>query len=278
MREAATRGPDGARPTRIAEGREAEIFAWGEHDVLRVFRDANAHDRADREMRALDAVRAALPGVPAVRERMEWNGRPALRLERLDGRGVLAELQQRPWRAWTLARLCGRVHARLNQIRAPDALPALQGELRRRLEDQAIPGALRAAALAELDRLPDGDALCHGDFQPDNVLLCSGGPVVIDWPNAARGDACADFARTALMMRFGALPPGAPSLIRWGHRIGRGIFARTYTAGYEETLRHDAAALRRWKLVRAVERLADRIEEERAPLLRAAECLRRAPA
>ena len=276
MRDATPRGHGPSQPTRIAEGREAEIFAWGEHDVLRVFRDANAHDRADREMRALEAVRAALPGVPAARERMEWNGRPALRLQRLDGSAVLAEIQRRPWRVWALATLCGRVHAQLNRIRAPESLPTLRSELGRRLEDDAIPNELRVVALAELEALPDGDALCHGDFQPDNVLLCSSGPAVIDWPNATRGDACGDFARTALMMRLGALPPGVPPLIRWTHRMGRGLFARAYVAGYEETTRHGDDALRRWKLVRAVERLADRIEEERDSLLRAAESLRRA--
>jgi aminoglycoside phosphotransferase (APT) family kinase protein len=275
---------DGAEPstpepkhlTKLAEGREAEIFSWGEHEVLRLYRDPQAHERAKREALALDAVRTALPGVPALHGRMDWDGRPGLRMQRLDGRAILAEIQRRPWRVWTLARLCGRVHADVNRVRAPETLPDLRSELKRRIEGlEGAPTALRAAALEELYRLPDGDALCHGDFQPDNVLLCSTGPAVIDWPNATRGDPCGDFARTVLMLKAGSLPPGAPPLIRWAQWAGRGLFARAYMAGYQETTRYDEQDLRRWHFVRAVDRLADHIAEERDLLLRTADRLRR---
>jgi hypothetical protein len=152
---------------------------------------------------------------------MQWEGRPGILMQRLDGHGILAEIQRRPWRAWALATLCGRVHADVNGIRAPENLPD-QKRRKRRIESLAdVPSALRTAVLRELDRLPDGEALCHGDFHPDNVMLCSTGPAVIDWPNATRGDACGDFARSSVMMRVGAIPPGAPRLIRGD--IGRAV-------------------------------------------------------
>jgi len=262
--------------TKLAEGREAEIFVLGEHEVLRLYRDPQAGDRADREMMALDAVRAALPCVPAPLGRMDWDGRPGIRMQRLDGRGILAEIQRRPWRVWALATLCGRVHAEVNGIRAPQTLPDLKSELARRIEGiERVSSALRTAALEGLQRLPAGDALCHGDFQPDNVLLCANGPVVIDCPHATRGDPCGDFARTLLVMKMGTLPPGPPLLIRSLQRMGRGLFARAYAAGYRETTRYDDEAVRRWQFVRAVERLADDIPGEREPLLRIAERLRR---
>jgi len=266
----------GAEPIRIAEGREAEIFAWGADLVLRLYRDPNASGRADREIAALEAVRSAMPRVPAPHGRMDWKGRPGILMQRLDGRAVLAEIQRRPWRVWTLAKLCGRVHAELNRVEAPRELPELRDELRRRIEGEPlVPPELRAAAFRELDRVPDGNALCHGDFQPDNVLMCAAGPVVIDWSYATRGDPCGDFARTALMMKLGSVPPGTPWLIRFGQLFGRGFFACAYVAGYQETLRHPDEAVARWKLVRAVERIADRIPEERSALLRFADALRR---
>ncbi len=270
-RNAATPG----QPVKLAEGREAEIFSWGERQVLRLYRDPNSRERADREILALAAVRSALPCAPAHFGRLDWDGRPGILLERLDGHAIFAEIQRRPWRTWALAKLTGRVHARLNAVRAPAELPDLRQEMARRIEAEAsIPDALRASALAELARLPDGDALCHGDFHPENVLLCPAGPSVIDWPNATRGDACADFARTSLMMRVGALPPGTPALIRRGVGVGRGMFLRLYVAGYAETRRYDDATTRRWQFVRAVDRFADGIPEEREALLREAGRLR----
>jgi aminoglycoside phosphotransferase (APT) family kinase protein len=259
------------QPVKLAEGREAEIFSWGERQVLRLYRDPNSRERADRELLALAAVRSALPFAPAPFGRMDWDGRPGILLERLDGHAIFAAIQRRPWRAWALAKLTGRVHAGLNAVRAPAELPDLRQEVARRIgTTPGIPDALRASALAELARLSDGDALCHGDFHPENVLLCPDGPSVIDWPNATRGDACGDFARTSLMMRMGSLPPGTPALIRRGVRVGRGTFLRSYVAGYAETKRYDAASIRRWQFVRAVDRFADGIPEEREALLREA--------
>ena len=66
---------------------------------------------------------------------MHWDGRPGILMERLDGRGLFAEIQRRPWRAWSLAKLSGRVHANLNAVRAPAELPGLRNEVRRRIEE-----------------------------------------------------------------------------------------------------------------------------------------------
>ena len=44
------------------------------------------------------------------------------------------------------------------------------------------------------------NSLCHGDFNPSNVIISNQGePYIIDWPHAARGDAAADAAYTYLM-------------------------------------------------------------------------------
>ena len=272
-------GSDAAPPrqlVKIAEGRQAEIFAWSEREVLRLYRDPNSGALADREVLALDAVRSAMPRAPAAYARIAWNGRPGILMERLAGRGLFAEIQRRPWRVWALAALTGRVHAELNAVRAPAALPELKSEIARRIDaDPSIPDGLRASALEELERLPDGDALCHGDFHPENVVLCPSGPVVIDWPNAARGDPCGDFARSVLILRVGSLPPGSPALIRFARALGQSSYRRAYVAGYVETKRYEEAALRRWQLVRAVDRFTDQIPEERGALLREAERLRR---
>jgi len=45
-----------------------------------------------------------------------------------------------------------------------------------------------------------GDAIVHLDLHPGNVLLSSGGPVVIDWTNVRRGLAEVDVAVTWILM------------------------------------------------------------------------------
>ena len=53
--------------------------------------------------------------------------------------------------------------------------------------------------LSLLEDLPDGDAVLHGDFHPDNVLIQEGRYYVIDWPRACRGSFVADIAHTYLL-------------------------------------------------------------------------------
>jgi aminoglycoside phosphotransferase (APT) family kinase protein len=279
--DAAQRSRDALRmqAVKIAEGREAEILSWGDGRVLRLYRDPAAAAQADREMQALAAVRSVLSLVPTPYERIEWQGRPGIVMQRVEGRDALSAISRQPWRLAELSALTGRIHAELNGMVAPPALPALRAELGARIaRDAAIPERLRAPTLEALAALPDGSALCHGDFQVANVLLSPSGPVVIDWGYATRGDPDGDFARSLLMTRLGSLPPGTPRLIRWGRHLGTGLFRLLYQRAYQRGRRYDPARVRRWQLVRAVERLADRIPEERGRLLREADRLLGAPA
>ncbi len=52
----------------------------------------------------------------------------------------------------------------------------------------------------KLQSYPRGTALCHGDFNPTNVIITPKGDWrVIDWSHVRLGDPCADVARTYLL-------------------------------------------------------------------------------
>jgi aminoglycoside phosphotransferase (APT) family kinase protein len=55
---------------------------------------------------------------------------------------------------------------------------------------------------------PAGDRLIHLDLHPMNVMMTPRGPVVIDWPNASRGDPSTDVALTWALMACGEIPGG----------------------------------------------------------------------
>jgi hypothetical protein len=46
------------------------------------------------------------------------------------------------------------------------------------------------------------------DLHPLNVLMARGGPVVIDWPNAVRGEPAVDVALTWALTASGQIPGG----------------------------------------------------------------------
>lgn len=51
-----------------------------------------------------------------------------------------------------------------------------------------------------LDSLPKHYNLCHGDFNPSNIIITKDGtPYIIDWAHATQGNASADVARSYLL-------------------------------------------------------------------------------
>jgi aminoglycoside phosphotransferase (APT) family kinase protein len=68
--------------------------------------------------------------------------------------------------------------------------------------------------------MPDGDRLCHGDFHPMNVLGNSSQPIVIDWPNACRGDPAGDVCRSYLILKLHADEIAEPYLDAYSRVAG----------------------------------------------------------
>jgi Ser/Thr protein kinase RdoA (MazF antagonist) len=251
--------------TLIGEGREAEVFALDDGRVLRLARDAHFEAALEAEYDALVAAAAAGAPVPRAFERVSVEGRPGLVLERLGARNLLLEIGAQPWRVWPIGRELGRMHGRIHAAVAPESLEPVHERLRGRLASPLVPGPARAAALQRLERLPEGDRLCHGDFHPGNVLRSAGGGVVaIDWTGASRGDPGADVARSFLIIRHGALTPDATRTVQMLARVGRRALWAAYASAYG---RADVAAASSWLPVIAAARLAEDIAGERAQLL-----------
>ena len=54
--------------------------------------------------------------------------------------------------------------------------------------------------LMRLDSMPKHIKLCHGNFEPKNVIINDEGTYVIDWGSARQGNASADVGRTYLLL------------------------------------------------------------------------------
>jgi Ser/Thr protein kinase RdoA (MazF antagonist) len=253
---------------RIAEGREAEIFAWENGAVLKLYRYAEALPQLEAEEAAMTAAKAANAPAPTALGRTEIDGRPGLIMERIDGIDMLTELGAKPWKIFSVGPAMAHAHVAMHATIAPPTLPVLKQALPERLRrSPLVPPDIRDFALESLADLPDGDRLCHGDFHPANIIMAAQGPVVIDWPNSVRGDPHADIARTLLMMRMGELPEGSPRLIRLLEGIGRKIILARYLATYRKLSGLDDALLARWEVPIAAHRLGDNIPEERERLM-----------
>ncbi len=157
------------------------------------------------------------------------------------------------------------LHAEMHAHSAP-GLPSLRERLRAKLQAaEPLPDDLKEGAVNALERLPDGDRLCHGDFHPENVLLTPGGPIIIDWVDAARGHALADVARSYILIAGGSLPPR--KVAAWIDGWGRKRLVNAYLKQYFALRPDDQDRLSRWIPVIAAARLSEGIAEEESTLM-----------
>jgi aminoglycoside phosphotransferase (APT) family kinase protein len=260
---------------RLGEGRESETLVWGENRVLRLLRNPAHGERLDRERVALSAARRAGVRVPTAFGPETLDGRPGLVIERVDGPDLLSLLEQRPWLLPRVGRILGETHVRVHAATVAEGLPTVHERIRQAIvESELVPSQLRTPALRRLETLPDGNNLCHWDFQPANVISGGAGPVVIDWTFAARGDPAADVARTRLILKVGEPPSDSSFVIRRLDGLGRRLLSRIYLSAYRKARPIDLALVDRWEALVAIVRLTAGIEEERDRLIAIVEAVR----
>ena len=249
----------------LARGQTAEVFAWKDGQVLKLFMDEYPAEQVAYEARVTGAIyKAGLPA-PAVGGVGEVEGRQGIILERLDGPSMLQVFRSKPWRIGQLGRTQAELHAAIHSCEMPE-LPPLREDLRRAIQAQAeLANETKGAILNHLEQLPDGNTLCHGDFHPDNILMSSRGPVVIDWANPRRGDPLADVAGSSLLLRLAPLPQFMAG--RWLINMFRAWFHSAYLKRYLELRPVSRDRILAWELPLVASRLADNIPEEREIIL-----------
>lgn len=246
----------------IGQGRTAEVYEYGDGRVLKLFRPEMPPSFSQHEAEVARAVTEAGLPAPAFLGEVEVDGRPGIIYERVFGPSMLAVTARKPWAVARMARDFARLHTGIHSHTCP-VLPALRDELRGTI-NRAAPLSEREkeAVLSMLGTLPAGEAVCHGDFHPDNIILSPRGPVVIDWTTATRGDPPADVARTALLFKSGTLPPGTGSLRAWIIQRVRAIFFSIYLRQYRSLHPVTDAELEAWRVPVAAARLGEGIREE----------------
>ncbi len=218
----------------LASGRDSDIFEYGDGLVLRRARDGRS---LRSEAQTMEYARSHGYPVPAVSE-LSADG-TQLVMERLVGPVMLTSLSRRPWSIRSSAALLADLHRRLHRIPAPAWVP------------DAPSGR--------------GDRLLHLDLHPLNILLAERGPVVIDWPRAARGNGDTDVALTWLLLATAGIPTGR----LWATVLGR--FRSALVTGFldgfdRDAVRAELAGVAEWKA--ADPNMTEREREAMAELVR----------
>lgn len=79
-------------------------------------------------------------------------------------------------------------------------LNKLKDKMNRKISQTELDATTRYDLHTRLEGMPKHNKVCHGDFNPSNIIIAEDGtPYILDWSHATQGNASADVARTYLM-------------------------------------------------------------------------------
>ncbi len=79
-------------------------------------------------------------------------------------------------------------------------LNKLKDKMNRKISAAELDATTRYELHTRLEGMPKHDKVCHGDFNPSNIIISKDGtPYILDWSHATQGNASADVARTYLL-------------------------------------------------------------------------------
>lgn len=93
---------------------------------------------------------------------------------------------------------------RLMHIQSCPMLNRFKDKLNYKISHSSLDVHLRFALHTRLESMPTHTKLCHGDFNPRNIVIAKDEtPYILDWSHAAVGNASADVAQTYLLFSLG---------------------------------------------------------------------------
>ena len=93
-------------------------------------------------------------------------------------------------------------------------LNKLKDKMSRKISQTEFNATTRYDLHTRLEGMPKHTKVCHGDFNPSNVIITEDGtPYILDWAHATQGNASADVARTYLLFWLGGDIEGAKTYL-----------------------------------------------------------------
>lgn len=144
------------------------------------------------------------------------------------------------------------LQALVHTKRAPGLLK-IKEKMSNKISQTDFDDALKYELHARLEGMPNHIKLCHGDFNPSNVIVQEDGKMyIIDWSHATQGNASADVARTYLIFKL----------------EGNDKLAEKYLNMFCQKTGISRSYYLRWLPIVAASQTVKKIESERETLLR----------
>ncbi len=182
----------------LAERPDKIIYKDGKN-VLKVF-NLN-YSKADILNEALNQARVEETdlNIPALQEVSKIDGQWVIATTFIEGKTLAQLMAENPDKEDEYLDAFVDLQIRMNKETVP-LLNKLKDKMNRKISESDFDATVRYELHTRLESMPKHAKLCHGDFNPSNIIVTEDGTYyIIDWSHATQGNASADVARTYLL-------------------------------------------------------------------------------
>ncbi len=186
----------------LAERVNKTVYKCGEQSVKVFSADYLKSDILNEALNQARAEETGLPVPKLLEAGKTKDGKWAIASEYISGVSLETLMRENPdkLKAYLerFVSLQMAVHAKTSPL-----MTKLKDKMNRKISASGLNASTRYELHNRVDAMPRHVKLCHGDFNPGNIIVGDDGrDYIIDWSHATQGNAGADAARTYLLFKL----------------------------------------------------------------------------
>ena len=153
---------------------------------------------------ALNQARVEETGlnIPKIEEVTKIDGKWAIITDYIEGKTLAQLMDENPDKLDEYLNLFIDIQMDIHAQRSP-LLNKLKDKMNRKIDSADLDETTKFERQARLNSMPKHNKVCHGDFNPSNIIIKDDGTAyVLDWSHATQGNGSADAARTFLLFNL----------------------------------------------------------------------------
>ena len=137
--------------------------------------------------------------IPKVIEVTTIDGKWAIVSDFIEGKTLSQLMQENPEKQDEYLELFVDLQMNVHSKACP-LLNKLKDKMNSKISEADLDATTRYELHTRLEGMPKHKKVCHGDFNPSNIIISNDGTAyILDWSHATQGNASADVARTYLL-------------------------------------------------------------------------------
>ena len=141
--------------------------------------------------------------IPKIREVLKIDGKWAIAMDYIEGETLGEKMRKDPDNIEKYLDMFVDIQLSIHEKRAPN-LTKLKDKMRDKISlAHLVDATTRYELHTRLEGMPKHSKVCHGDLQPEDIIITDDGtPFILDWAHATQGNASADAARCFLLFNL----------------------------------------------------------------------------